>query len=53
MTHLFLALFLIVFGLNILLGLSIPLWIIGVLAVIAGVLMLIGRFGLSVNKRVD
>ena len=35
MAHLFLALFLIVFGLNILIGLSIPLWIIGTLAVIA------------------
>ncbi|HEU5081560.1 MAG TPA: hypothetical protein VFT72_20270 [Opitutaceae bacterium] len=45
MAHIFVAIFLIVFGLNMLLGLSLPLWILGALAVIAGVLLLVERFG--------
>lgn len=44
MAHLFLAVFLIVFGLNILLGLALPPWIFGGLAAIAGVLLLAERF---------
>ena len=44
MGHLFLAIFLIVFGVNMLFQLSLPLWILGVLAVIPGVLLLIERF---------
>lgn len=51
MAHIFVAIFLIVFGLNILIGLSIPLWIIGTLAVIAGVLLLLERFGVRVDKK--
>jgi len=39
MAHLFLAIFLVTFGLNILFRLSIPLWVIGVLATAAGVLL--------------
>ena len=45
MAHIFVAIFLIVFGLNMLLGLTLPLWILGALAVIAGVLLLVERFG--------
>lgn len=51
MAHIFVALFLIVFGLNILLGLSIPLWIVGTLAVIAGVLLLLERFRVRVDPK--
>ncbi|SDS59916.1 hypothetical protein [Opitutus sp. GAS368] len=51
MAHLFLALFLIVFGLNILIGLSIPLWIAGALAVIAGVLLVLERFRVRVDRK--
>ncbi len=45
MAHLFLAIFLLVFGLNILVGISIPTWVIGLLAVIAGALLLLDRVG--------
>jgi hypothetical protein len=51
MAHLFVAIFLLVFGLNMLFALSIPLWILGVLAVIAGVLLLAERFGLGSGRK--
>jgi uncharacterized membrane protein HdeD (DUF308 family) len=51
MAHLFLALFLLVFGLNILIGLSIPLWVIGTLAVIAGVLFVLEHFRVRVDRK--
>ncbi|MGD1030770.1 MAG: hypothetical protein ABSA05_06470 [Opitutaceae bacterium] len=51
MAHLFLALFLIVFGLNLLFGLSIPLWVTGLLAVIAGVLLVMEHFQICVKKK--
>lgn len=51
MSHLFLALFLIVFGLNLLFGLSIPIWVTGLLALIAGVMLVMERFGLRVDKK--
>lgn len=51
MGHIFLALFLIVFGLNIVFGLALPVWISGVLAVIAGVLLLIERFNVRIDRR--
>lgn len=51
MAHLFVALFLIVFGLNMLFGLSIPLWILGGLALIAGVLLLGERFGFVPKRK--
>lgn len=51
MAHLFLAIFLIVFGLNILLGLSLPIWIIGLLAVIAGVLLALDRFRVRLDRK--
>lgn len=44
MAHLFVALFLLVFGINALLGLSVPVWILGALALIAGVMLLAERF---------
>ncbi len=51
MAHLFLALFLLVFGLNLLFGLSIPMWVTGVLAVIAGLLLVMERFGVRVDRK--
>ena len=51
MGHLFLAIFLIVFGLNIIFGLALPVWISGALAVIAGVLLLMERFRVHVDRR--
>jgi hypothetical protein len=51
MAHIFVAIFLIVFGLNMLFALSIPLWILGSLAVIAGILLLAERFGLGVVRK--
>jgi hypothetical protein len=51
MAQLFLAIFLIIFGLNILLGIALPGWVIGVLALIAGLLLLGERLGLTVKKQ--
>ncbi len=51
MAHLFLALFLLVFGLNLLFGLSIPIWVSGLLAVIAGLLLVMERFNLRVDRK--
>jgi len=51
MAHLFLALFLLVFGLNILIGLSLPMWVIGVLAIIAGVLLVMEHFRVRVDRK--
>ena len=51
MAHLFVALFLIVFGLNLLFGLSIPIWVTGLLALIAGVLLVMERFGVRVDRK--
>jgi len=50
MAKLALALFLIVFGLNLLFGLSLPIQIIGLLALLAGILFLMERFNVA---RVD
>lgn len=50
MAHIILAIFLIVFGLNILIGLSLPLWIVGALALVAGILLLAERFGFGRTK---
>jgi hypothetical protein len=51
MATIFLALFLIVFGLNLLLGLSVPIWVSGLLALAAGVLLLLKRFNVCVEPR--
>ena len=44
MAQLFLALFLVFFGLNLLFGLSIPVWVTGVLALVAGALLVMEHF---------
>jgi uncharacterized membrane protein HdeD (DUF308 family) len=51
MAHLFLALFLVVFGLNLLFGLAIPIWVTGLLALIAGVLLVMEHFRLRVDRK--
>jgi len=51
MANIFLALFLIVFGLNLLSGLFIPNWVTGLLALIAGVLLVMERFGVRVDRK--
>jgi uncharacterized membrane protein HdeD (DUF308 family) len=51
MAKLFLALFLIVFGLNLIFGLSIPIWVTGILALIAGVLLIMEHFSVRVEKK--
>ena len=51
MAHLFLALFLIIFGLNLLFGLAIPFWVTGLLALIAGVMLVMERFGVDVRRK--
>jgi uncharacterized membrane protein HdeD (DUF308 family) len=51
MAQLFLAIFLIVFGLNILVGLALPMWLIGLLALAAGILILVERFRVRVDRR--
>src|SRR5204862_8077940 len=51
MGHLFLAIFLIVFGLNIIFGLAVPVWVSGMLAVAAGILLLAERFRVHVDRK--
>ena len=51
MGHLFLAIFLILFGIQMLFGLTLPLWILGALAVIAGILLLAERFGWAGSRK--
>lgn len=51
MARIFLALFLLIFGLNLLFGLSIPIWVTGLLAVIAGVLLLLEQFNIGVSRK--
>jgi uncharacterized membrane protein HdeD (DUF308 family) len=51
MAHLFLALFLLVFGLNLLVGLSIPFWVTGLLALVAGVLLIFEHFRVRLDRK--
>ncbi len=51
MANIFLAAYLILIGLNILVDLSIAPWVMGVLALIAGVLLLAERFGFPSRKK--
>jgi hypothetical protein len=51
MANILLAAYLIIVGLNILFGLDIPAKVLGILALIAGVLMLLERFGLGFGTR--
>ena len=53
MSRLFLALYLLLVGLTILFGLNLPSWIAGVLALAAGALMILERFGVSFSKKSD
>jgi uncharacterized membrane protein HdeD (DUF308 family) len=46
-----LAIYLLLIGLNILFDLSVASWVPGVLALVAGVLMLLERFGFSLGSR--
>jgi len=52
MAHIFVAIFLIVFGINILLGIALPGWVLGVLALIAGILLLAERFGVTATRKI-
>jgi len=49
--HIFLAIYLIIVGLTVLFGLSLPPWIAGLTALIAGVLLLASYVGVSINKK--
>lgn len=51
MAHIVLAVFLIVFGINILLGLGLPGWVLGILALVAGILLIAERFRLRVDSK--
>ena len=51
MAHLVLALFLIIFGLNLLIDLSLPIWITGLLALLAGVLLIMERFKIRGSRK--
>ena len=51
MSKIFLSLFLIVFGLNLTFGLSIPIWVTGVLALVAGVMLLMEYFSVRVDRK--
>jgi hypothetical protein len=51
MAKIFLALFLVLFGVNLLFGLNIPIWVSGVLALVAGVMLLMEFFGVRVDKK--
>ncbi len=51
MAHLILALFLIIFGLNLLFGLSIPIWVTGLLALVAGVMLVLEHFRIRVDRK--
>mgnify|MGYP000367032046 CR=1 FL=1 len=51
MAHLILAIFLIIFGLNLLFGLSIPMWVTGLLALIAGVMLVLEHFRIRVDRK--
>ena len=51
MAHIILAVYLILVGLNILIGLNLPAWVMGVAALAAGILLLAERFGITAHKK--
>jgi uncharacterized membrane protein HdeD (DUF308 family) len=51
MAKIFLALFLVIFGLNLLFGLNIPIWVTGVLALVSGILLLMEYFSVKVERK--
>lgn len=50
MAQIFLAVFLLVFGFNLLIGVALPSWLIGLLALIAGILILAACFGFETRR---
>ena len=51
MANILLAIFLVLFGLNILIDINLPSWILGTLALVAGILMLAERFGITTKRK--
>lgn len=51
MAHIILAAYLILVGLNILIGLNLPSWVLGVCALVAGILLLAERFGITAKRK--
>lgn len=51
MAHIILAIFLILFGVNLLFGLLIPFWLTGGLALAAGILLLLERLRVRVDRK--
>jgi hypothetical protein len=51
MAKIILALFLIVFGVNLLFGMPIPIWVTGILALVAGVMLVMEHFCVRVQKK--
>lgn len=51
MANIALAAYLLLIGLNILFNLDAPSWLVGTLALVAGALMLLERFGFSLGAR--
>lgn len=51
MAHIILAIYLILVGLNILIGIDLPAWVLGILALVSGVLLLTERFGITAKRK--
>ncbi|MFA6961936.1 MAG: hypothetical protein WC205_14365 [Opitutaceae bacterium] len=51
MAHIVLAVYLILIGLNILFGINLPTWVIGVSALAAGIFLLAERFGITPRRK--
>jgi hypothetical protein len=51
MANIFLALFLLVFGLNLTSALAIPNWVTGLLALVAGAMLLVERFRIHFDRK--
>lgn len=51
MANTFVGIFLLLFGLNLVFGLSIPSWATGLLAIIAGALLLMERFSIRLGRK--
>ncbi|HZZ57099.1 MAG TPA: hypothetical protein VFE31_04655 [Opitutaceae bacterium] len=51
MSRILLALFLLVFGINMLCRLTVPLWLLGLLAVLAGALQLMEHFRIRLDRK--
>ncbi|MCR6657104.1 MAG: hypothetical protein NVV63_15115 [Opitutus sp.] len=51
MARIFLAVFLIVFGVNMLFGIGLPTWLLGLLALIPGVLLLAEHYQVRIDRK--